>query len=79
LEEEIIFSQFNQIEQKVEQLIQVCKGLENDNLALKGKIARLEEDLQAKVEAETNFARERELIRARIDGLLKKLGEMTEG
>lgn len=79
MEDEIIFSQFSQIEQKVEQLIKVCKGLESENLQLREKVARLEEDLQAKVVAENNHAQERDLIRARIDGLLLKLGEITEG
>jgi len=79
LEDELILNQFNQIEQKVEQLIKVCKDLETENSELRGKLSRLEEDLQAKVAAENNFTRERELIRARIDGLLMKLGEIAEG
>lgn len=79
MEDEIIFNQFNQIEQKVEQLIKVCKDLETENAELKGRLSRLEEDLQAKVAAENNYTRERELIRTRIDGLLLKLGEIAEG
>jgi hypothetical protein len=38
----------------------------------------LDEELQVKVEAENSYAKERDLIRSKIDGLLGKLDEITE-
>lgn len=78
MDNEIILKQFEQIEQKVGKLIEVCKSLEATNLELKNKIRTLEEELQGKVEVETNYQEEKALIRSKIDGLLAKLEDITE-
>ena len=72
-----ILNQFDQIERKVEGLINKCNALEAANLELKNKIRRLEEEIQGKVEAETSYAEEKALIRSKIDGLLAKLDEVA--
>ena len=72
-----ILDQFDQIEQKVERLINKCNALEATNLELQNKIKRLEEEIQGKVEAETSYAEEKALIRSKIDGLLAKLDEVA--
>lgn len=78
MDNEFILKQFDEIEKKVENLINVCKSFETTNLELKNKVERLEEELQGKVEAENNYAQERALIRSKIDGLLGRLEDMTE-
>ena len=78
MDNEFILKQFDEIEKKVESLINVCKSFETTNLELKNKVERLEEELQGKVEAENNYAQERTLIRSKIDGLLGRLEDMTE-
>jgi cell division septum initiation protein DivIVA len=78
LDNEFILKQFDEIEKKVENLINVCKSFETTNLELRNKVERLEEELQGKVEAENNYAQERALIRSKIDGLLGRLEDMTE-
>jgi len=78
LDNEFILKQFDEIEKKVENLINVYKSFETTNLELKNKVERLEEELQGKVEAENNYAQERALIRSKIDGLLGRLEDMTE-
>jgi protein-arginine kinase activator protein McsA len=78
LDNEFILKQFEEIEKKVENLINVCKSFETTNLELRNKVERLEEELQGKVEAENNYAQERALIRSKIDGLLGRLEDMTE-
>jgi protein-arginine kinase activator protein McsA len=78
LDNEIILRQFEEIEQKVGKLIDVCKSLEATNLELRNKIRMLEEDLQGKVEVENNYQEEKALIRSKIDGLLAKLEDITE-
>jgi protein-arginine kinase activator protein McsA len=78
LDNEIILRQFEEIEQKVGKLIDVCKSLEATNLELRNKIRILEEELQGKVEVENNYQEEKALIRSKIDGLLAKLEDITE-
>ena len=78
MDNEVILSQFEEIEQKVGKLIDVCKSLEATNLELRNKIERLEEELQGKVKAENNYQEERALIRSKIDSLLARLEDITE-
>jgi len=78
LDKEQILRQFEEIEEKVIRLIDVCKAHESTNLELKDKIRRLEEELQSKVETETNCLQERDIIRSKIDGLLAKLNDIAE-
>ncbi len=75
---ESILRQFEEIEKKVESLIEVNKSLEATNLELGNKIKRLEEELQGKVEAENNYVEERALIRSRIDSLLVRLEDIAK-
>jgi len=79
LENEFILKQFEVVEQKVERLIELCNSLEATNLEQKNKINSLEEEIQGKVEAERSFAKEKALIRSKIDGLLVKLDEVAKG
>ena len=78
MDNEFILKQFDEIEKKVENLVNVYKSFETTNLELRNKVERLEEELQGKVEAENNYAQERALIRSKIDGLLGRLEDMTE-
>ena len=78
MDNEIISRQFEEIEKKVEKLIDVYKSLEATNLELRNKIKRLEEELQGKVDAETNYTQEKALIRSKIDSLLVRLEDITE-
>ena len=73
----LILRQFEEIEQKVDRLIEICKSQEATNLELKNKIKRLEEEIQGKVEAERSYAEEKILIRSKIDGLLARLDEIS--
>ena len=73
----LILRRFEEIEQKVDRLIEICKSQEATNLELKNKIKSLEEELQGKVEAERSYAEEKILIRSKIDGLLARLDEIS--
>ncbi|MCD4778831.1 MAG: DUF904 domain-containing protein [Desulfobacterales bacterium] len=74
----VILQQFEEVEKKIEGLIQLCKSHEAANSELKEKIKKLDEKLQVKVEAENIYAKERDLVRSKIDGLLGKLDKITE-
>lgn len=78
MDNEIILRQFEEIEKKVEKLIDVYKSLEATNLELRNKIKRLEEELQGKVDAESKYTQEKNLIRSKIDSLLVRLEDITE-
>jgi protein-arginine kinase activator protein McsA len=78
LDNELFLGQFEEIEKKVERLIEICKSLEVTNLKLSNKIKSLEEELQGKIEAENKFADEKALIRSKIDNLLVRLGELPD-
>lgn len=78
MDNKIILKQFEEIEKKVEKLVDVYKSLEAKNLELKNKINGLEEELQGKVDAETNYTQEKALIRSKIDSLLVRLEDITE-
>ena len=75
---EEILRQFDEIEQKVGKLIDVCKSLEATNLELNAKVQKLEQELQDKLETENNYQEERALIRSKIDSLLVRLEDITE-
>ncbi len=79
MENEFILKQFEDIEQRVERIIETCNAQEATNLELKTKIKSLEEEIQGKVEAERSYAEEKALIRSKIDGLLVKLDEVSKG
>ena len=78
MDNEFIVEQFEEIEKKVEKLIDVLKSHETTNLELRNKIKGLEEELQGKNEAESNYSQERALIRSKIDSLLVRLEDITE-
>ena len=78
MNDELVFRQFEEIEQKIDRLIEICKAHEATNLELKSKIKSLEEEIQGKVEAERSYAEEKALIRSKIDGLLTRINEILE-
>ena len=77
MDKQMIFRQFDELEEKVERLIGVCKSLETTNLELKNRIAFLEQELQGKAEAENSHTEERTLIRSKIDSLLQRLKNIS--
>ena len=77
MEKEIILQQFEEIELKVDRVIEACNRYERANSELKEKIRILEEELQSKVDAENRHEAEKELIRSKIDNLLGKLADIS--
>ena len=72
----MIIRQFDEIEQKVESLIGVCKKHEAANIELRNKIEDLEAEIQIKIDAENNYKEEKVIIRSKIDGLISKLDNL---
>jgi regulator of replication initiation timing len=79
LDSDLIIQQFEQIEQRVESLIETCRKIEAENNELKNRVLTLEEELKAKLEMESRYQEEKSLVRNKIDGLLAKLDTIAEG
>ena len=77
MDREFILQQFEEIEQKVDRVIEACNRYEKANSELKEKIRLLEEELHRKVEAEKRYEADRDFIRARIDNLVVKLEDFS--
>jgi hypothetical protein len=70
--------QFETIEKRLDALIQICKNKDNQNKELILRIEKLEEELRTKVEAEQRYAKEKALVRSRVDQLLMRLEEIAK-
>lgn len=78
MDKELILRQLDEIENRLEKLVAVCKSHEATNLELKNKIVKLEEELQGKIEKEKSHLQERDIIKSKIDNLLSRLSGVTE-
>lgn len=78
MDSDLIIQQFEQIEQRVENLIRACRDFETENNELKNRLLGLEEELQKKQEQENRYQEEKNLVRTKIDGLLTKLDTIAE-
>jgi hypothetical protein len=74
----VIYSQFDDIEEKVDFLIELCKSLEDGNKVLQDRVESLEQELRGKVEAEERLVEEKAVIREKVDGLLAKLTSFSD-
>ncbi|MEW6076264.1 MAG: cell division protein ZapB [Thermodesulfobacteriota bacterium] len=70
---EQLFSQFEEIEKKVEKLFDKIQSLESINAQLKETISDLEKGARKKAEEEEKYSEEKALIRSKVDGLIQKI------
>lgn len=75
---EVIYHQFDKLEEKIDTLIGICKSLKIDKTELQSKIDNLEQELERKIEAEKRQIIQRETIQGKIDSLLIKLDALSE-
>lgn len=78
MDKETILSQFDQIEKKIEDFINVRKRLETENIELKEKNNHLNNLLQEKIESENQNEELKTVIRTKIDSLIGRLEGSTE-
>lgn len=78
MDSDLIIRQFEQIEQRVENLIETCSEFETKNIELKNHVMKLEEELQKKQDTENRYQEEKRLVRSKIDGLLTKLDTIAK-
>jgi hypothetical protein len=70
---DVIKSKFDDIGNKVDELIGLCRTLRSENQELLLQIKELKADLDKKNLAEEKFSEQEALIQSKIDGLLTKL------
>ncbi|MBU0463638.1 MAG: cell division protein ZapB [Proteobacteria bacterium] len=70
---ERIKQKFDDINDKIDFMIEFCHELQQENKELVLKIRGLESELATKDDTEKQFSEQDELIQSKIDGLLKKL------
>ena len=78
MENEEIIEHFEEIEQKVDGLISVCKSLDKKNSELNAKINNMEIELQNKIEVEKKYINERNIILLKVNRILAKLYEIED-
>ena len=74
---ETIFSQFDEVERRVEQLVQKIKTIETENEKLRTTIEDLEKQLKKREVAEKQYVDEKAKVRNKINALLEKIGYAT--
>ena len=72
MDTDFIIKQFEEIEKKVQKLINNIKRLEEIKLELEYKIEATEKELQEKASTESRYIEERELIGLKIGDVLEK-------
>ncbi len=78
LDNEIIINKFDDIDIKVDFLIELCQTLQVENLELSSKIKELEVDLAKKTATAELNSEQEVFIQSKIDGLLSKLDSFSD-
>ncbi len=75
---DLIKKKFDDIDGKIDFLIELCNTLQLENKELTLKISDLEAELETKGQTEVIFSEQEALIQSKIDGLLGKLNEFSK-
>jgi len=78
VENEAIDKKFNDIDEKVDFIIELCQTLQAENAELTSKVEILESELKAKKEKEGLQIEQQTAIQAKIDKLISKLDNFSE-
>lgn len=78
LEKAVIDKKFNDIDEKVDFIIELCQTLQAENAELTSRLGVLESELKEKTEAASQHNEQQAAIQAKIDGLLSKLDNFSE-
>ncbi len=78
MENEAIDKKFNDIDEKVDFIIELCQTLQAENAELTSKVEILESKLKEKKEKEGLQIEQQSAIQAKIDKLLSKLDNFSE-
>ena len=76
MEESGFPEQFEKLEDKIEELVQTCRDLQQAKSELEAKIDDLEGLLRGKVAAEQEYVEEKSMVRSKVDNLLSRLDQV---
>ncbi len=68
---------FDDIDAKIDSLVDRCYALQSENKELKMKIINLEAELVTTNDTEKQFSEQEALIQSKVDGLLDKLNQFS--
>lgn len=77
MDKDVLFRSFEEIEARIAGLIEERKTLKSANSELIQKVGGLEKELKEKILAEKAYSKEKELIKSKVDALLKRLENMA--
>ena len=78
MDQDAVLGQFEILENKIEQLIEVCKRREAENEQLRHNNDLLEKQLREQVARQKQNDELKELVRSKIDSLMGRLSEFQE-
>ncbi len=78
MDNELLDHKFNDIDEKVDFLIELCQTVQLENDELKGKLESMNAELAKKNVEEERYTEEQANVRSKIDGLLSKLNHFSE-
>ncbi len=78
MDTETVLNQFNELEKRLDYLIETCKRLEAENARLVQEKQILSDQLQEKTVAERQHNELKDLVKSRIDSLMGRLDEISE-
>jgi predicted nuclease with TOPRIM domain len=68
-----IHNKFDDIDRKVEKLLERLRSLQADNQELALRITQLESELEERIQTQTRISEQEAVIQSKMDGLLTKL------
>lgn len=77
MENEQLEDKFNDIDEKVDFLIELCQTLQQENDELRSKVKGYETELAEKGQVEAHLSKQQAAIQSKIDGLLNKLNHFS--
>jgi regulator of replication initiation timing len=78
VDRETVINQFDELEKRLESLIETGKRLEAENAMLLQENKDLTAQLQEKVDAERQHDALKDLVKSKIDSLMGRLDEISE-
>jgi len=76
---DLIKKQFDDIDGKIDFMIELCRSLQLENNEMTLTIEGLKAELDRKKETEEEFSKQETLVQSKIDGLLEKLNHFSNG
>jgi peptidoglycan hydrolase CwlO-like protein len=72
-----IHNKFDEIDKKVDMMLERFRSLQIENQELTRKIQQLESDLEERIQTEARISEQETVIQSKVDGLLSKLNSFT--